>query len=214
MIRNLKEFRADVEVAGQTREVSWHDGVLKIHGIQSFIEVAEVLHMLQTGQVTGWSAKDFMGGYPPSWDKVPPGTPEQEAEVTAQAAKEVTPAAPAAKPAPKLSKGDNASVLPSPPVETAPAEEAAEAPKTNGKALGLAAFGRVSRLGEVVTLAVEMGKAESFEALKAFVQELMDSEMCPILEQKVQEHGGEEGFWDRMRVLAQSKKIPGALGTA
>lgn len=216
MIRNLKEFRADVEVAGQTREVTWKDGTVSVHGVTSFIEVAEILHMLQTGQVTEWSAKDFLSPQAP-----PPATPKPQTQHNAP-----EPARTAPQP-PKLSRGNAESVLPpTPPTApvstpdategTAPSKGASEAPSTpaNGKAPSLAAFGRVSRLGEVVDLAVQMGKAGTFDDLQAFVQELMDSEMCPILEQKVQENGGAEGFWDRMRVLAQSKKIPGALGTA
>lgn len=215
MIRNIKEFRADVEIAAQTREVEWDagSGRLVIQGLKSFTEMAEVLHLLSLDSVFGFKPRDFAAQVDPT-----NANTDRDTFTTAQVPRE--PPSPArvlslVETPSKLSRGGEPSVTPPVAVpevkaEQVPAVDPTAAPVAD-KAPNMTAFGRVARLGEVVDLSIKMGKAESYDQLKAFIQELMDSEMCPILTQKVQEEGGLEKFWDRLQTLAQSKKVPGAI---
>jgi hypothetical protein len=192
MLTRYKSFKAEAEVCGQVREISWEGGVLSVHGLTSFVEMSEVLKSMATGTVERFVMRDV--GQPA------PVVP--------------TPPPPKAAP-PKLGLGGATSVLNDltpepPPAPVAPVEVAlVEAAPVDSD--DLSAFGRMTRLGEIVDEVVRRGEGKDFTGMFAYLIKLKDSMLCPTLEKIEQTEGGPDGFEDRVRRHAKSKNIPGAL---
>lgn len=209
MLQKFNTFSGEAEVAGQTRTVSWDGDMFCVHGITSFVEAAEIISFLATGKLTGWTGDALKqmgsGSAPPK--VVTPSTTVTAGPVVAM------------KPAPKLSKGGEESVLPPAAQEAkptpAPAQAATEAPAAPAADpvaddKDLTIFTRLTNLREIVEECVRRGKGKSFEELKAYVLHLKDSLACPALERIERAEGGPDGLVDRLQTMAFNKNVPGS----
>lgn len=108
-----------------------------------------------------------------------------------------------AKPASAVRMTAKLSVVPPPEekltasVESTPATESPE---------DYSVFGRLQKLGDIVTEAMRRG-ADTFEAIKEFINKLRDAEACPALD-RIDKQGDFDG---RLRQHCASRQIPGAL---
>ena len=72
---------------------------------------------------------------------------------------------------------------------------------------GLAVFGTLQRLGEIVAHIVKCG-ARNFVEVKDFIQKLQDTEACPALDALLTQAG--EKFEVRLRNQCLAQNVPGA----
>lgn len=225
MLHKLSSFEAEIVCCGQVRNAQWNGSTLEIHGLASFVEVAEVLGVLSgSGALSGWGKEELQNLGKAASERVkekpverrnaapvpPPETEPARAVPTSNGhvltpeqaeAAAVAHGYPPSKPKNGKTKAEK-QPEPKPPQETeetSPAEEAAASDD-------FSAFTALNRLSDIVDEVRRRGP-KTFTEVQAYIQRLRDAEVCPALD-RVERQGDFDG---RLRTCCASKQIEGAL---